>query len=153
MQERYYSGIDDMWLDNWVRCHAGDLTATRKDPKKGHPVADLMQWTVIRDSYIKRYGLEETFAKWLQSLKKLAELQIHFIEKGDRFSQTKVQIQEARMRDILKSKGEPVTVDKVLTYLGEMQHYQINKKTTTVSEYFELVDKYQQRNKPKSANA
>jgi hypothetical protein len=135
-----------MPLDNWIRCHAGDLTATRKSTK-GNETQDIIAWYSIYDSYITTFGLGKLYNKMLQVMKKKAILECEYVITQDRFKLTLLELEEQKLKTMLSNKGNSMSIEQSLIYLSKWLGYWVKKSEITVKEYFYLLAEHEKFNK------
>lgn len=99
------------------------------------------------DSYLKEYGLTNVYKNYLKALKKKAKMQLKYIETGDRFQLTLIELEERRLESVLKQQDTGITTDKMLIHLSRWVGYQLNSKKITAKEYFNIVQEYGKANK------
>lgn len=141
--EGYYNSIDNLPLHNWLMCHEGKFEFVRRT-SFGNEKLDAKYWVMIYDEHIKRFGLNENYAKYMDLCNKKALLQINYIETGIRMKLNKINALEARIQHMLQNNGESMSVGRLLQILSKFQGYPINKYTITVSEYFNLIENFKQ---------
>ena len=125
-------------------CHDGKLEYVRKDIIKGNEALDAKFWTLIYDEHIKRFGLNENYAKYIDLCKKKALMQIDYIETGVRMKLNKINALDVKIQSMLQNNGESMTIGRLLQILSKYQGYPINKYNITVSEYFDLIENFKQ---------
>ena len=143
----YWVLIDEMPLYNWVKCNDNKLEYTRKDLKKGNEVEDAKAWAKLYNSYLKEFGLDERYKKYLKAIKKRAILQAEYIIKKDKFKLTEIEIQNQRIKQLEFYFGKGQQIEVILTWLGMFLGYKVDQKTTTVKEYFIILKEYGKANK------
>lgn len=142
----YYSGIDDLPLDNWIKCNDGDLRFVRKDIKNGTDEMDLEHWLKIYDEYINEFGLNKMYLKVLKAMQKRALLECDFIITRNRFKLTEIEMEVSRIEQMLANAGSGMTIEQTLIYLSKWMGTWINTKTITTREYFNLIKEYGKAN-------
>ena len=147
MREKYYNGIDDIPLDNWIRINGGDLTYCRKDLEVGNTVDDHKAFILIMDKYIKEFGLMKLQKRMLQVMKAKAMHELDYILTKDRFKLTLAEMELAKLNAMMSNVGEGTTIDEVLIHLSKWMGTWINKKMITAREYFNLLKEFQRSNK------
>lgn len=147
--EKYWLSINEMPLENWIKCNAGDYRYSRKNPNLQKKVneTDAENWIRIYDQYIIKYDLSPLYKKMLKTMQKKALLQLEFVETWERFKLTQIEIEAERLKNMLVNNGEGMTIDESLVYLSKWLGYRLNIKETTVVEYFTILKQYGKNNK------
>ena len=141
-----WESINDMPLYNWIKCNDGDLKYTRTT-RYGNSVKDLASWETLYNEYLKEFGLNERYKKYLEAQKKRALLQCEYIIKKNKFKLTEIEIQTQRIKDLEMYFGSGQKIEVILTWLGKFLGYKVDQKTTTVTEYFTILEQYGKANK------
>jgi len=147
--ENYYKSIDDLPLENWMKCNDGDLKFTRKDSKIGDLKSDESAWSMIYDHYIQEFGLSKMYKKMLEAMKKRANLELDFVISGDRFKLTLIEMEIAKIEQMISNSGHGMTIHETLIHLSKWMGTMINTKNITTREYFTLLNEYGKANKIK----
>jgi len=142
----YWSSIDEMPLYNWIKCNNGKLEYTRIT-KKGSKVQDYIHWKKLYNEYLKEFGLDDRYKKYLDAQKKKALLQSEYVITKERFKLTEIEIQEQRIKDLEIHFAGGKKIEVILTWLGMFLGYKIDQKATTVKEYFVILEEYGKANK------
>jgi len=142
----YYSGIDDLPLDNWIKCNDGDLRFVRRDIKSGTDEMDLEHWLKIYDEYINEFGLNKMYLKLLKAMQKRALLECDFIITRNRFKLTEIEMEVSKIEQMLANAGSGMTIEQTLIHLSKWMGTWINTKTITTREYFNLIKEYGKAN-------
>lgn len=125
----------------------GDFSACRKS-EKGTPENDLENWEIIYESYISEMGVDKTYKKILEIMKKKAFIQCDLISSEDKFNLTLLQIEEENLRMIMnetnKSSGG---IRESLIYLSKWLGSWLDPKIISVREYFVLLNQMEKINK------
>ncbi len=145
-QGEYWSSIDEMPLYNWIRCNNGKLEYTRIT-KKGTKVQDFLNWKLLYNEYLKEFGLDKRYKKYLETQKKRALLQSEYVITKERFKLTEIEIESQKLQDLEMHFGEGKKIEVILTWLGMFLGYKLDPKTTTVKEYFVILEEYGKANK------
>ena len=137
-----------MPLANWMKCVEGDLTACRINGV-GTAENDDMAWDNIFDSYLSQMGLDKTYARLLDVMRKKAEIQCDLITTEDKFNLTLLEIEETKLRDMTKmSKGGSGTnIEQSLVHISKWVGSWLSPKTISVKEYFVLLNEIEKYNK------
>jgi len=141
--------IDEMPLYNWVKCNDGKLIYIRKKPVGVVNNRDLEAFTTIYDEYLKEFGLNDRYKRYLEAKRRLAIYQAKYIIKRDRFLLNKIEIEEGKIKDLERFFGDGQRIESVITHLSMWCGYKIDQKKTSVKEYFTLLEEYGKANKKK----
>lgn len=142
----YYKSIDDLPLDNWIKCNNGDITHVRIKNEEGTEEEDELIWENIYDSYIKEFGLDKMYKKMLDSMRKRAELELDYVITGDRFKLTLINMEITRMEQLMSNAGVGMSIPETLIHLSRWMGSFINTKNITTREYFTLLKEYGKAN-------
>ncbi len=145
-QGEYWESIDEMPLYNWIRCNNDRLEFSRKS-KKGNRIQDFINWKFLYNEYLQEFGLDKRYKKYLEAQKERAILQGNYIITKERFKLTEIEIQSQKIKDLEFHFGEGKRIEVILTYLGMFLGYKLDQKTTTVKEYFVILEEYGKANK------
>lgn len=145
-QGEYWISIDEMPLFNWIRCNDNKLEYARKN-KKGNQFQDLINWKRLYNEYLKEFGLDRRYKRYLDAKKKRAILQSEYIITKEKFKITEIEIQDQQIKDLEFYFGEGQKIEVILTWLGMFLGYKIDQKNTTVKEYFVILEQYGKANK------
>ena len=145
----FWASIDEMPLENWIKCNDGEFIFVRKSHKLGENETDkdAENWGIIYDDYIKKFGLSELYKKMLELMRKKAIFELEFVETGQRFKLTEIELTEAKLKSALSNNGEGLTINESLIYLSKWLGYHLNPKNITVIEYFNILRQYGKANK------
>lgn len=142
----YYKSIDDLPLDNWIKCNDGDITYVRKKNEEGTEEEDEYVWETIYDSYINEFGLGKVYKKMLDSMRKRAELELDYVITGDKFKQTLINMEINRLEQLMANAGVGMSIPETLIHLSRWMGSFINTKNITTREYFTLLKEYGKAN-------
>lgn len=142
----YYSGIDDLPLENWIKCNDGDLRFVRKKIDVGSDEMDFEYWSKIYDAYIDEFGLNKMYLKLLNAMKKRALMECDYVITGNRFKLTEIEMEVSRIEQILANANSGMTIEQTLIHLSKWMNTWINTKTITTREYFNLIKEYGKAN-------
>lgn len=146
MQGEYWNSIDEMPLYNWIKCNKGNIEFTRKS-KRGNKIQDYINWKLLYNEYLRDFGLDVRYKKYLEAQRKRALLQSDYIITKERFKLTEIEIQSQKIKDLSAYFGEAKEIELILTWLGMFLGYKLDQKTTTVKEYFIILEQYGKANK------
>lgn len=142
----YYKSIDDLPLENWIKCNDGDITYVRKKNEEGTEEEDEYVWETIYDSYINEFGLGKVYKKMLDSMRKRAELELDYVITGDKFKQTLINMEINRLEQLMANAGVGMSIPETLIHLSRWMGSFINTKSITTREYFTLLKEYGKAN-------
>lgn len=142
----YYKSIDDLPLENWIKCNDGDITYVRKKNEEGTEEEDEYVWETIYDSYINEFGLGKVYKKMLDSMRKRAELELDYVITGDKFKQTLINMEINRLEQLMANAGVGMSIPETLIHLSRWMGSFINTKNITTREYFTLLKEYGKAN-------
>jgi hypothetical protein len=137
-----------MPLFNWIKCNEGKIEFTRISDE-GKPEMDVVTWENIYNDYLKEFGLNETYKRMLNAMRKKAILELDFVLTGNRFKLTEIEIEETRLNSMLQNAGNGMTIEESLIYISKWLGTWLNAKNITVREYFNLLEQYGKANKSK----
>ena len=145
----FWASIDEMPLENWIKCTDGEFIFVRKSHKLGENETDkdAENWGIIYDDYIKKFGLSELYKKMLELMRKKAIFELEFVETGQRFKLTEIELTEAKLKTALSNNGEGLTINQCLIHLSKWLGFHLNTKKITVLEYFNIFKEYGKANK------
>lgn len=143
---KYWTSIDEMPLYNWIKCNNGLIKYARVT-EKGNSYQDLKAFTRLYDEYLSTFGLDKRYKKYLEAQKLKALLQSEYVITKERFKLTEIDIQEQKIQDLSKYFGDGKSIEVICTWLGMWLGYKLDQKTTTVKEYFTILEEYGKANK------
>lgn len=149
MREKYYSGIDDMILYNWLKCLEGKLNYCRINPTATDEITqkDLNAWNKIYDNYLDTFGLNDVAKKFIKLKIKLARAQNDYIIKETKFLFNVMRILTVEIEKLEKEMNKGVSTESVLVHLSKFMGFKQSTKQLTVREYFDLLKEYERANK------
>ncbi len=150
----YYTHISDIPLVRWLQCQAGDLSFCRKEQSRSQQNEELDNyfWEQTYDTYINEYGLNKTYKRMLETMKKKALADLEYCITGDRTQLTFAELEESQLKSLLDNKGNAMTIEKTLIHLSKWIGYWIEAGKITAKQYFDLLgefENYNKINKPK----
>lgn len=147
--QKFYTGIDELPLFNWIKCTNGDLRFVRIDSKSitATNENDVDAWNKIYDDYIKEFGLSEMYIKMLNVMRKKAMLEIDFVINRDRFKLTEIEIELSKLEMMMANNGKGITIEQSLVHLSKWMGHWINSKNIITKDYFNLLNEYGKANK------
>lgn len=145
--KRYYETINELPLENWIKCTEGDLKYARKELNKGDKDLDKLYWEMIYDNYIKQQGLGKMMTKLIECMIEKTEAELKFVVSGDRFELTKCEMLEIKLEGMLNNSGSGMSISQCLIHVSKWMGSWINIKTITTKEYFDLLGEFEKSNK------
>jgi hypothetical protein len=145
-QGKYYNSIDDFPLYNWIKCNNGEIEYVRNG-EVGNEKKDYEIWCKLYDEYLTTFGLNRSYEKYLLAVKKKAILQAEYVITKERFKLTEIEIQNAKIKSLEYYFGDGQRIEVILLYLSKFIGYKIDRKKTSVLEYFTLLEEYGKANK------
>jgi hypothetical protein len=140
--------LDEFPLYNWIKCQDGELIYCRREIGTNIEIElDVDAWNKLYDSYIKRFGLGKLYKRMLSVMKEKALIECDFTISRDRFKLTQIEIKEAELNSMLNNRGQGMTIEQTLIYLGKWLGYRLNPKEINVIEYYNILDEYGKANK------
>ena len=82
-------------------------------------------------------------------MKKRANLELDFVISGDRFKLTLIEMEIAKIEQMISNSGHGMTIHETLIHLSKWMGTMINTKNITTREYFTLLNEYGKANKIK----
>lgn len=140
---KYYKGIDVIPLENWIECMDGNIQYCRVNINNGNAQSDAIEWELIYDDYLKRYGLNKMYKKLLNQIKQKALLECEYVITGDRFKLTQIEIENSKLETMLKNAGQGIDIRESLIYISKWMGQWINPKTITALDFFNLQKQYE----------
>ncbi len=136
-----------MPLANWIQCLDGDFTGCRKS-EKGTDEQDCENWEIIYESYISEMGIDKTYKKILEIMKKKAIIQCDLVSTDDKFNLTLLQIEEENLRMIMNETNKSAGgIRESLVYLSKWLGSWLDAKQISVRDYFVLLSQMEKINK------
>jgi hypothetical protein len=139
----YYNNIEELPLFNWIKCTNGQIKFVRKDLKHGNHLLDEIHFEEIFDSYIKEFGLSETYIKLLKTMHKKTLLELDFVLTRNRFKLTEVEMQIAKLESMVNNNKNGMTIEQTLVHLSKWMNHWIDSKKITTREYFDMMKEFE----------
>lgn len=130
--------IDELPLWNWIKIMDGDVHFIRKNVHDGNEIADQTIFDEIFDDYINEFGLSKMHRKLLDAEKKRAMLELDFVLTKNRFKLTEIDMQIAKIENMLKNAGSGISIEQSLIHISKWMNTWINAKSITTREFFVL---------------
>ncbi|CAD8327799.1 hypothetical protein [uncultured phage] len=124
----------------------GKIEYCRKDLSSGNIQLDNQYWELIYDSYLTKFGLNKMHAKLIEVIKNKALLECEFVLTQDRFKLTMIEVEEQKLKLMLKNAGTGVDIRECLIYISKWMGQWINPKQITTLDFFNLQKQYERYN-------
>jgi hypothetical protein len=94
-------------------------------------------------------GLDKTYARLLEVMKKKAEIQCDLVTTEDKFNLTLLEIEERKLIDMTKvsKSGSGSNIEQSLVHISKWVGSWLNPKQISVKEYFVLLNEIEKYNK------
>lgn len=129
----------------------GDVHFIRKNIDDGNEIADQTIFDEIFDQYINDFGLSKMHRKLLDAEKKRAMLELDFILTKNRFKLTEIDMQIAKIQNMLKNAGSGISIEQSLIHISKWMNSWINAKSISTREFFILTKEMERVNKMDSS--
>jgi len=128
----------------------GETRFIRKNVDDGNEIADSMVFDELFDQYIRDFGLSKIHQKLLDAQKKRAMLELDFVLTKNRFKLTEIDMQIAKIENMLKNAGSGMTIEQSLIHISKWMNSWINAKSISTREFFVLTNEFERINKLES---
>jgi len=146
-EKKFYVKIDGCPLFNWAKINEGKFVYLLKDQDDKTTEKELSEaYAFLYDDYIERLGLSKEYKKLLSIMKKKALLEIDFIINEDEFTETKIDLEERKLKEIVKGDENENQIEKSLIYLSKWIGYRLAIKEITVLEFYTILNEYGKAN-------
>ena len=139
----YYNSIEDLPLINWMKCTSGELKYVRKDLRHGNQLLDELHFEKIFDSYIKDFGLSETYIKLLKAMHKKTLLELDFVLTKNRFKLTEVEMSIVMLENMVNNNKNGMTIEQTIVHLSKWMNHWIDAKKVTTRDYFNMMKEFE----------
>lgn len=140
--KKYYTELDDTPLYVWEKVLEGNYNFMRKERKEKSTNDDVIAFYKLYDKYLQKYGLSKQHQKYMNKLHDIVLLKLEYLETGDKFKLTQIEISQAQLKD-LKPKENGLTIGQQVIVLSKWMGQWIDKKKITVTEYKDLIAEYE----------
>lgn len=140
--KKYYTELDNTPLYVWEKALEGNYNFMRKDRKEKATNDDVIAFYKLYDKYLRKYGLSKQHQKYMDKLHDIVLLKLEYLETGDKFKLTQIEISQAQLKD-LKPKENGLTIGQQVIVLSKWMGQWIDKKKITVTEYKDLIAEYE----------
>jgi hypothetical protein len=139
-----------MPLESWIMVtEEGKDEYLCKDHTNCEGVDLYEVWCKVYDDYIERIGLHDLHIRILKKMQQKALIQLAYVETGERFKLTELQIIELDLKSMMANRGEGMSIREALIPLSKWIGYRINSREITALEFFQMRDRYGKENKQK----
>ena len=147
MSGKYYKLIEEIPLFNWVKINAGELHFIKKESDCIFTETELSEaWDILFDDYLTKRGLNKSYKKLLDVMKKKMLLQCDFIITGDMFKLTQIEVEEQKLQQLVSKDNVDISVEKSLVFLSKWIGYRLDWKIITLTEYYIILEEYGKAN-------
>lgn len=140
--KKYYTELDDTPLYVWEKVLEGNYNFMRKERNEKSTNDDVIAFYKLYDKYLKKYGLSKQHQKYMDKLHDIVLLKLEYLETGNKFKLTQIEISQAQLKD-LKPKEGGLTIGQQVIVLSKWMGQWIDKKKITVTEYKDLISEYE----------
>lgn len=137
-----YTSIEDLPVYNWNKLISGELKYLYIRPravKRRDEVRLYDIWEEIYDTYFKKYGLNEAFIEYFNKRKKVAQMQLEVILKGDRKLLTHIDIAKDELKEEPTVKIEfmqtVVSLEKFFGFSIDIHRCSVDKYHSYIKQY------------------
>jgi hypothetical protein len=132
----------------WIQCQAGEVSYCRKEQSRSiqNNELDNYFWEQIYDTYIKEYGLNKTYKRMLETMRKKALADLEYCITGDRTQLTYSELEESQLKALLNNRGNAMTIEKTLIHLSKWIGYWIQAGNISTKQYFDLLGEFENYN-------
>ncbi len=139
----YYSEIDYLPLDCWIKANSGQYNALREDRNKGNKENDQKAWIIIFNDFLKKVGVSEEYQDYLDNLRMRAELDIEYNLNRERFILNQINELTAKINKYeQESQNTKASIWKTLNDLSRIEQRTIHAKDIYTLQYFELLKQH-----------
>lgn len=145
MQKKYYSELNEIPLFNFEKCLAGDFSYVCKEIPEKWGKNEVKAFSELYEKYIQKYQKKDLENK-ISLYKNIIKLQCAYIESGDEYFITQIEIKKAHLPKKTEIKTESNTTQTLVT-LSKFMGYRLNPKEITVDEFYTIIKDYERANK------
>lgn len=135
---KYYNSIDNCPILIFHKCLQGDISKLCYKGKS-HINSLNQSWQNIFNEYIKEFGLNPAYTRYLQKMQKACEYYEMAYVHGQKDQKTMAQITE---REALIEMGEQGSdnFNKVVAWVSKEMGFPVNPQKISVREFYSYVD-------------
>jgi hypothetical protein len=139
----YYSEIDYLPLECWIKANSGQYNALREDRNKGNKENDQKAWIIIFNDFLKKVGVSEEYQDYLDNLRMRAELDIEYNLNRERIILNQINELTAKINKYeQESQNTKASIWKTLNDLSRIEQRTIHAKDIYTLQYFELLKQH-----------
>jgi hypothetical protein len=147
MQKKYYSELNEIPLFNFEKCLSGDYSYVCKKDADKWGKKEVIAFTELYDKYVQKYQKKDLDSK-ISIYKNIIQLQCAYIESGEEYFLTQIEIKKSQLPNKNEVKLESNTTQTLIT-LSKFMGYRLNPKEITVDEFYTIIQDYERANKKK----
>jgi Fic family protein len=119
----------------------------RKDEDEKWGKNEVIAFSELYEKYVQKYQKRDLESK-ISIYKNIIKLQCAYIESGEEYFLTQIEIKKAQLPKKQEIKTESNTTQTLVT-LGKFQGYRLSPKEVTVDEFYTIIQDYERANKKK----
>jgi hypothetical protein len=100
---------------------------------------DGYAWTILYDSYLKEFGLGESYEKVLEYRRDIALLECKYAIDGNVFTQNLIAIKQEELKNFLNAQKQG-SITSSLSTLSNWHKREINEREITVSTFYTMLE-------------
>lgn len=136
---RYYKSIEDLPVLNWWKLHEeSDFTWLLKNKNKKVNKYAQKVFKSIKSEFINTFGIDSKYEQYLNKIWKLEAINIDIALSGDRSKKLFANKLELEIEDLL-SEQEIKVHNHGIMHVEKFMGFKLDKKTTTVSDFYGYV--------------
>lgn len=144
MLKGYYTEIDDLPLDRWIKANKSDnpiLCALRLDENKGNKENDKIAWELVFNDYLKKIGLSDEYQEYLDLVTLYNEKAIYYLDNRERYLLNELNEIQRKIDNMKASFGvdDKHSIHKSLNTISRIEGRQIKASDITTLQYFLLI--------------
>lgn len=144
MLEGYYTEIDDLPLDRWIKANKSDnpiLCALRLDDNKGNKENDKIAWELVFNDYLKKIGVSDEYQEYLDLISLYNEKAIYYLDNRERYLLNELNEIQRKIDNMKASFGvdDKHSIHNSLNTLSKIEGYRIKAFEITTLQYFLLI--------------
>ena len=148
MSIKRYSEIDEILLFNWNKCCEGAYNYVRLEPTKQDEITeqDVLAWEQVYSDYIKHFGLNKMYERYLKVSTKIATAQNNYVQTNQRRLLNVIRILEFDLEKIKSEMSKGTSIELVLMHLSKYMNFHQDPKKITVLQFFTMTKEYGRNN-------
>jgi len=144
LEDKFYSGIEDLPIYNWIKVNETSdfsyLAKVKKDFKEAKAEEINKLWHQIYDEYLAKFGLGALTEKILKKQVQIARLRIRMVQSGDDSLETMIEINELELAKMIKPIQKGMDFYKLKALIEKRNGFVIDAKKCTVVEFYSYLD-------------